>query len=479
MNSMAFSKSDLEILDSRIRNIIEQPVEQIEVTSDLPPTIKDLENNNKTYSIVAAILFIDIRKSTFLTENSQTKSMVKFYRAFMRMAVGCVRKNGGVTRQFLGDRIMGVFVDSVDDKGVVIERATDKAINAARSLQTAIDYSLNKHLKAKVNGKVIECGIGIDYGKVLVTQVGMYGVEQDEDKEDEVDCVWVGNITNHASKYSDLAAGGEIFISENVYNQLSDDTKEVWIPVAKCKGSKLFQGYITRDFYLDYAEELGKPTKVEQENLNETDTANQLLIIVKEVERLQSDLIQRERELAVLEDRLKRENQNLLEQYNTEKTARIKAQQELNSAKNELQEIMELFFEFSCAIINFAHCKTQYIHYVTEGFRNETITTCFEVGQKLHYSEEDIVRKLDCALIDIYSYYKKYEKAYDVIVIMAEVNSAWVKLDDATLGWAKENYILHRLQNAIERRLVNYTISNEHRDGFVAALSKVKKMRGV
>lgn len=479
MNSMAFSKSDLEILDSRIRNIIEQPVEQIEVTSDLPPTIKDLENNNKTYSIVAAILFIDIRKSTFLTENSQTKSMVKIYRAFMRMAVGCVRKNGGVTRQFLGDRIMGVFVDSVDDKGVVIERATDKAINAARSLQTAIDYSLNKHLKAKVNGKVIECGIGIDYGKVLVTQVGMYGVEQDEDKEDEVDCVWVGNITNHASKYSDLAAGGEIFISENVYNQLSDDTKEVWIPVAKCKGSKLFQGYITQDYYLDYAEELGKPTKVEQENLNETDTANQLLIIVKEVERLQSDLIQRERELAVLEDRLKRENQNLLKQYNTEKIARIEAQQELNSAKNELQEIMELFFEFSCAIINFAHCKTQYIHYVTEGVWDEIITTCFEVGQKLHYSEEDIMRKLDCALIDIYSYYKKYEKAYDVIVIMAEINSVWVKLDDATLGWAKENYVLHRLQNAIERRLINYTISNEHRDGFVAALSKVQKMRGV
>lgn len=33
MNSMVFSKSDLEMLDSRIRNIIEQPVEQIEVAS--------------------------------------------------------------------------------------------------------------------------------------------------------------------------------------------------------------------------------------------------------------------------------------------------------------------------------------------------------------------------------------------------------------------------------------------------------------
>ena len=81
---------------------------------------------------------------------------------------------------------------------------------------------LNKYLKSKVNGKIIECGIGIDYGKVLVTQVGMYGVEQDENKENEVDCVWVGNTTNHASKYSDLASGGEIFISDKVYKQLSD-----------------------------------------------------------------------------------------------------------------------------------------------------------------------------------------------------------------------------------------------------------------
>ena len=234
---MALSKSDFEKLDSRLKNIIEQPVEQIEVNSDLPPTIEQLEDNNKTYSIVAAILFIDIRKSTYLTENSQAKSMVKIYRSFMRMAVDCVRKNGGVTRQFLGDRIMGVFIDSVDESGLVIEKAVDKAINAARSLLTVIDYSLNKYLKSKVNGKIIECGIGIDYGKVLVTQVGMYGVEQDENKENEVDCVWVGNTTNHASKYSDLASGGEIFISDNVYKQLSDCYKDVWTEVAKYKGS--------------------------------------------------------------------------------------------------------------------------------------------------------------------------------------------------------------------------------------------------
>lgn len=182
---MGLTKSDFEHLDSRIKSITEQNVEQIEINSDLPPTVEQLEDNNKTYSIMAAILFIDIRKSTYLTENSQSKSMVKIYRSFMRMAVDCVRKNGGVTRQFLGDRIMGVFIDSVDEEGNISERAVDKAVNAARSLQTVIDFSLNKHLKSNVNGKVIECGIGIDYGKVLVTWVGMYGVESDENKEDE------------------------------------------------------------------------------------------------------------------------------------------------------------------------------------------------------------------------------------------------------------------------------------------------------
>lgn len=303
---MALSKSDFEKLDSRLKSIIEQPVEQIEMNTDLPPTIEQLEDNNKTYSIVAAVLFIDIRKSTLLTENSQAKSMVKIYRSFMRMAVDCVRKNRGVTRQFLGDRIMGVFIDSVDENGNIAEKAVDKAISAAKSFQTVIDYSLNKYLKSKVNGKIIECGVGIDYGKVLVTQVGMYGVEQDENKENEVDCVWVGNTTNHASKYSDLASGGEIFISDSVFKQMSDEYKDAFTKSAKYKGTKLFQGYVAEDFYLDYAEELGKPVKIENDNSVEIETSQQLADGIKEIERLQKELIQREKEIAVLEENLKK-----------------------------------------------------------------------------------------------------------------------------------------------------------------------------
>ena len=71
------NKADFEKLDERLKNITMQPVEQIAIDTDVPPTIEDMEDNNKTYVIQSAILFIDIRKSTYLTENSQAKSMVK------------------------------------------------------------------------------------------------------------------------------------------------------------------------------------------------------------------------------------------------------------------------------------------------------------------------------------------------------------------------------------------------------------------
>ena len=145
-----FTIDDFKKLDARLGQITSQKVKELEVSSNTPPTLDDLPDSNKAYALYASILFVDIRKSTQLTEASHAKSMVKIYRAFMRMAVSCVRANGGVTRQFLGDRIMGVFLDSVDDSGNVLISSVDKAVETARAMQTCIDYSLNKHLKNHV-----------------------------------------------------------------------------------------------------------------------------------------------------------------------------------------------------------------------------------------------------------------------------------------------------------------------------------------
>lgn len=476
---MAINKSDFDIIDERIKKITEQAVEQIAVNSDYPPTIEQLENNNKTYSIMAAILFIDIRKSTYLTENSQTKSMVKIYRSFMRMAVDCVRKNGGVTRQFLGDRIMGVFIDSKDDKGIVTEKAVDKAINAARSLQTVVDFSLNKHLKSNVNGKIIECGIGIDYGKVLVTQVGMYGVESDDTKENEVDCVWVGSTTNYASKYSDIASGGEIFISDSVYKNLSDGYKEVWTKSAKYKGTKLFQGYVTNDYYLDFTEQLGSPIKIEEDSTVGRDTSQQLADGVREIEALQNKLIQRERELAVLEDKLKKENQELIHKCNNAENAKYRAINESEDRLSQLNSSRKQYYEFIGEMLGKAHCRErEYMNKMGIGMFDKYIAKEYELGALLGKTKDEVTDYIKISLINIYNYFKRFDEAYEMIVFMANGTGQWIYFEEETLQWAKEQNKIYILYNAIERRLVNYQVKFENRKEFEGYLVKLKPLRG-
>lgn len=105
----------------------------------------------------------------------------------------------------------------------------------------------------------------------------MYGVERDGGKEkwSRLCMGWKYNKLS-ASKYSDIASGGEIFISNNVYKNLSDENKEVWIKSAKYKGTKLFQGYVVKRLSGLFWYELGNPVKIEEDNTVELDTASQL-----------------------------------------------------------------------------------------------------------------------------------------------------------------------------------------------------------
>ena len=41
--------------------------------------------------------------------------------------------------------------------GSTFEKVVDKTVNTARSLQTVIDFGLNRHLNNNVNGKIVVC----------------------------------------------------------------------------------------------------------------------------------------------------------------------------------------------------------------------------------------------------------------------------------------------------------------------------------
>ncbi len=442
------SKTDFDNMDGQIKNIIEESVDEIKINTEFPPTIDDLTNSNEAYALIAAILFIDIRKSTDLTENSKAKSMVKIYRAFMRMCVECVRKNGGVTRNFQGDRIMAVFMDSETKDGKV-EKAMDKALNCAISMATVIDFSLNKYIKSNINNKTIDCGIGIDYGKVLLTKVGMYGVENDENKENEVDCVWVGNVTNHASKFSDLAQGGEIFISKNAYENLSEELKkEMWEEVVKYKGQKAFGGYVSKFFYHKFAEEFKTNVNREILDYDENENARQIANAIKEIDIIKEKLKSKEIEVEIMKE------QNL---------------QRIREINEKYEELYNIIYD---VLGSYLHRECE-ISKKMKGFWIEIISFLFIVGKKINYSEERIKKSVACYLIHIYNKLEMYEESFEYMKFMAE-KCEWISLKPETLKWAKDNSNLYNLVFEIEWRIKHNSecINVNEFEGYIKEVKK-------
>lgn len=144
MENQRITKSELDAALNALEHILDQPVDEIDLTDDIPP-VADVADSNKVFKGKLSILFVDMRKSTDLTDELKAKKMVKIYRGFIRMAIQAIRYSGGYTRQFAGDGLMGVFQDSTEDDALV--PSAYKAETAARYIQTLVDFCLNPALK--------------------------------------------------------------------------------------------------------------------------------------------------------------------------------------------------------------------------------------------------------------------------------------------------------------------------------------------
>lgn len=280
----------LKEIKARIETIFTSEMEVTDYTGEMVPSIQDLPDKNKGMIITnCTILFVDIRSSTKLSDKSQAKSMTKIYRAFARGMSMCIFSCGGQVRQIAGDRVMGVFVDDVEESSV------HKAMNASRAILTVVEHIFNPLCKKNVNNKTIGCGVGIDTGRVLTASIGIK-----HDGEDTRDLVWAGKTANVASKHTDLAEAKEIFVTKRFYDKLSQAYKtntrdsESWKKSYRIKGDTIFEGYGIRECYVDGVLEdeeikLEEPSEQTEEQVeNVTDGMNHAQIISSIVQGVES-----------------------------------------------------------------------------------------------------------------------------------------------------------------------------------------------
>lgn len=78
MEESFIPSSEFETANNAVNNILGQPVEEIEITDILPP-LNDITDSNKVFKGKLSVLFVDMRKSTDLTDELKSKKMVKVY----------------------------------------------------------------------------------------------------------------------------------------------------------------------------------------------------------------------------------------------------------------------------------------------------------------------------------------------------------------------------------------------------------------
>ena len=199
----------LEDLDYDLWAMLKRkPAAEVTDTSDVP-RLDDAaltypapgrDEPNKVKRLSTCVLYVDIRDSSQLTAAQRPQRLARVYAAFVYAMVTCARRAGGHVRNIIGDRVMVVF-DPVD--------CFAGAFEAARLCNTAAQRMLHHRVKQFD----FRCGIGVDYGTMLVVKAGV--PRRGGEAEFYRSLVWLGRPANVASKLTDVAgkrveaSGGE------------------------------------------------------------------------------------------------------------------------------------------------------------------------------------------------------------------------------------------------------------------------------
>lgn len=149
-----------------------------------------------------AVLFIDMRNSSKRAEKIGAKKMFLSMHAFIPAMLQVVEYYKGHVIDIMGDGIMVFFYGK--DEGFTQEIAIKHAGLCGRDMLKTIDKVVNSILLDDGIDPII-CGVGVDYGKTVITKIGI---------ESTFDVKAFGDCINKASKYSKVT--GSVKVSKKI-----------------------------------------------------------------------------------------------------------------------------------------------------------------------------------------------------------------------------------------------------------------------
>lgn len=176
-----------------------------------------------------AVLFVDIRGFTTMSEALEPEQVVEILNEYLTLTTKSIFDNSGTLDKFVGDATMAVFNSPFD-----LEDYEYKAVCAAMDIVKggeAIEEKFQKRF-----GRSVGFGVGVNCGPAVVGNVGC---------EFRMDFTAIGDTVNTAARLEANAKKGQVLISDVLYERLKDrlEVKDVGeIPLkGKTKGVFVYE----------------------------------------------------------------------------------------------------------------------------------------------------------------------------------------------------------------------------------------------
>ena len=151
-----------------------------------------------------AVLFVDIRGFTSLSESLTPGEVVGILNRYLGQVTEAIFRHEGTLDKFIGDAVMAVYNAPLD-----VEDYPLKAVLTGLDIVKAVE-GLNEGLKRDFNVE-IACGVGIHCGRAIVGNIGC---------DFRMDYTAIGDTVNTAERLESIAKSGQVLLSEEMYERV-------------------------------------------------------------------------------------------------------------------------------------------------------------------------------------------------------------------------------------------------------------------
>ena len=208
LSTLIFGYSYRFILEGRNKEKIKQAMGKYisqDVMKNVVQNIDDIRLGGK--KAVVTVLFADIRGFTSMSEKMTAEDVSKILNEYFTEIEPIISKYNGVINKFIGDAVMAVFGDPIEDLNHPVN-----AVRCANEMLKKVDQLQDKWL---FEGKPkIEIGIGINTGEAFVGNIG---------SEKRLEYTVIGDTVNLASRIESYnkVYKTNLLISSSTYSYVS------------------------------------------------------------------------------------------------------------------------------------------------------------------------------------------------------------------------------------------------------------------